>query len=334
MSALYRKQTCYLCEMPRSPWAVIHDFSELVCRSCVNYEGPDRIEVKIMMVKAEKEEYKQKYFNSKATLSHARRMRGSYGEGGGVKRESSNPYPVPRMGNSNSNSLQDGQVGVSPGVPSPLAAPPNGPTPPAGGPPPPGYLANNVGGGPGGMQTVTLDQVAFQRRPPPTGAPGYPGVGGQMMTSVGGMLGHQNPKNSMMQDVKLAGIRPNLPSTTKSSSNNSTSGQTGPPTPGSRADQVSSSSNGSNEGPGGPLLKCTNCNGKLEDTHFVQCPSNITHKFCFACCRESIIQQGSEAFCPSGERCPLQGSTVPWAFMQEEIETILGEKPEKAADKK
>ena len=31
-----------------------------------------------------------------------------------------------------------------------------------------------------------------------------------------------------------------------------------------------------------------------------------------------------QAFCPSGERCPLQGSTVPWAFMQEEIETIIG----------
>ena len=114
---------------------------------------------------------------------------------------------------------------------------------------------------------------------------------------------------------------------------------------------MSSSSNGSHDGPGGgggggPLLKCTNCNGKLEDTHFVQCPSNITHKFCFACCRDSIIKQGSEvscldqtrliiklkvvfqAFCPSGERCPLQGSTVPWAFMQEEIETILGEKSE------
>lgn len=56
--AAYRKQTCYLCEMPRSPWAVLHDFTETICRSCVNYEGPDRIET---------------------ILSSARRMRGNYG---------------------------------------------------------------------------------------------------------------------------------------------------------------------------------------------------------------------------------------------------------------
>ena len=74
------------------------------------------------------------------------------------------------------------------------------------------------------------------------------------------------------------------------------------------------------------ILTCSLCHDKLEDTHFVQCPSVNHHKFCFPCSRESIKKQGagSEVFCPSGERCPLQGSDLPWAFMQGEIATILG----------
>lgn len=74
------------------------------------------------------------------------------------------------------------------------------------------------------------------------------------------------------------------------------------------------------------ILTCSLCRDKLEDTHFVQCPSVPHHKFCFPCSRESIKKQGagSEVFCPSGERCPLQGSDLPWAFMQGEIATILG----------
>jgi len=80
--------------------------------------------------------------------------------------------------------------------------------------------------------------------------------------------------------------------------------------------------------PNNPLLKCTICAQRLEDTHFVQCPTAPHHKFCFPCSADWIKKQVStnpEVFCPSGERCPLGGSNVPWAFMQGEISTILAE---------
>ena len=32
-----------------------------------------------------------------------------------------------------------------------------------------------------------------------------------------------------------------------------------------------------------------------------------------------------QVYCPSGEKCPLADSQVPWAFMQNEIATILAE---------
>ncbi|XP_016117237.1 interferon regulatory factor 2-binding protein 1 [Sinocyclocheilus grahami] len=78
-------------------------------------------------------------------------------------------------------------------------------------------------------------------------------------------------------------------------------------------------------GGGGAPLCCTICHERLEDTHFVQCPSVPGHKFCFPCTRDFICRQGSgnEVYCPSGEKCPLVGSNVPWAFMQGEISTIL-----------
>ena len=77
-------------------------------------------------------------------------------------------------------------------------------------------------------------------------------------------------------------------------------------------------------------LRCTLCAEQLEDVHFVQCPSVGDHKFCFMCSRDSIRKQtagtapGGEVYCPSGEKCILAGSNIPWAFMQNEIAAILG----------
>ena len=133
------------------------------------------------------------------------------------------------------------------------------------------------------------------------------------------------PANGPSPMAALMSVTDNLPPGSPSRAETASRGSVGPlarrPTSGNPAD-----------GPDGAVpssesLKCTLCQERLEDTHFVQCPSVSDHKFCFPCSRDSIKRQGAgaEVYCPSGKKCPLVGSNVPWAFMQGEIATILGE---------
>ncbi|XP_067943241.1 interferon regulatory factor 2-binding protein-like A [Watersipora subatra] len=74
-------------------------------------------------------------------------------------------------------------------------------------------------------------------------------------------------------------------------------------------------------------MKCYLCCSQLEDAHYVQCPTVKGHRFCFPCSKDSIKHQQvaakKDVFCPSGKLCPLEGGTVPWAFLPSEITHIL-----------
>ncbi|CAH8825288.1 unnamed protein product [Trichobilharzia szidati] len=88
-------------------------------------------------------------------------------------------------------------------------------------------------------------------------------------------------------------------------------------------------------------ILCNLCPRHLEGSHFVQCPANPEHRFCFQCARNYLermmnehqtARSGSnlnnlkilEIYCPSGKKCVLPGSKSPWAFVTSEIAAILG----------
>lgn len=291
-----RRQQCYLCDLPRMPWAMLHDFSEPVCRGCVNYEGADRIEM---------------------VLEAARQLKVRQN---GFKREIE-PATVasrfrPAVDYSTKLHRGDEEPRVSPTVRT---------------------MSN-----PGGRHVppkreredddppIESKRLLIEERPPLTRGESLPS---SVMTFDG-----RYKKEHMVGRVYSLDTMPNMKAVLNAVIPTSTTAPLatllpdnsivpGKKTPVRSIPAESTDSPNPAEGGGPQALKCTLCQERLEDTHFVQCPSVSNHKFCFPCSRESIKSQGAvngnEVYCPSGEKCPLAGSNVPWAFMQGEISTIL-----------
>ncbi|XP_015246239.1 PREDICTED: interferon regulatory factor 2-binding protein 1-like [Cyprinodon variegatus] len=383
-SSSSRRQWCYLCDLPKMPWTVVWDFSEVVCRGCVNYEGANQIEFLIASARQLKRSHGMQDGNVRspgpspnkhgslaraepgpdAGRQHTERVdRGGRGEGGGtairvppngihreqppqeVNRQSPSSSRRPMIGaaippNLVTQSIAGIPPGLLPGMPAsltartaPMSSPMIFPAP---------VLAEmsrrqlGIGMGISPFITPELERELSSSQ-------------GQSKSQSQAQSGTSSSKSAPLSSSSFSmagGVSQTSPKPASSPAR-----QQRPPTARSGAEPLGSSSsaeaattaaaalpnNGaselgsasvSNTHPAGNTLSCTLCHERLEDTHFVQCPSVPGHRFCFPCTRVYIQSRrgDGEVYCPSGERCPLDNSpnSPPWAFMQGEVSTILG----------
>ena len=398
------RQQCYLCDLPRQPWALLLEFSEVVCRGCVNYEGADRIEIIIENARQMKRAQSHSHSNSPYVVSQSSSSQSSHGVNVVANDHHVVSAPLLRQ--------QSTQYKLAPTVHTNggLSAYENrnsGPhydlntNPQRGGSPARAYPSQIIAAtarssGQNNKRTIHTivdtdggDNDSQNRpqqliiedpsgivnvsRPPLTRGESLPAVmaapgvsiadpGLRKLTRDPHVVGHHSHPPmvgrvySFDATVTKTATIPIATANVAKSTFYSVTTTSSPPLPSNQlstatakkprlnetSSQSQSSSNATPPATATPPaaqpapLKCTLCQERLEDTHFVQCPSVSSHKFCFPCSRSSIKQQqqqhsttggsgAGEVYCPSGEKCPLLGSSIPWAFMQNEIATILQE---------
>uniref|UniRef100_A0A915ARB9 Interferon regulatory factor 2-binding protein 1 & 2 zinc finger domain-containing protein n=1 Tax=Parascaris univalens TaxID=6257 RepID=A0A915ARB9_PARUN len=344
-SRLAGRQHCFLCDLPRWPWAMCNDYVEPVCRGCVNYEGADRIENVIESARQMKRVHGfpvGEPANAAAPLRTAINQKESLMQtGAGRYSPAVNRGVNPTTATVQAPIAQQQQQAAAAAAAAAAVQMPQLPQL--------NQLTEalvqqqrfmSLAGRQAGQFTAEELHALQQLQRPlhlhnPLMQHGLPmGVFPNLVaSSVANLL----PPNASLaaavaasrkREHDLDDVKPDVYGKVQRGDAQTTS-----VSPTSTHSPDHSGHNGTNRrtfnnAQGNErVLKCTLCHERLEDTHFVQCPSVSAHKFCFPCSKESIKKQSNaqEVYCPSGEKCPLVGSQTPWAFMQGEIATILGE---------
>uniref|UniRef100_A0A668VSL0 Uncharacterized protein n=1 Tax=Oreochromis aureus TaxID=47969 RepID=A0A668VSL0_OREAU len=381
-----RRQWCYLCDLPKMPWTVVWDFSEVVCRGCVNYEGANQIEFLIASARQLKRTHGMQDGNVRSPgpspNKHGTSARGEVAADGGrphgdrfergvrgeitastirvppngLHRDGQPLQEVNRQSPSGSrrsmisaaippNLVTQSIAGIPPGILAGMPAGLTARTAPMSSPMifPAPVLAEmsrrQLGIGMGITPFITPElerELSSSQNQPKTQT--HTVVAGSSTSkstslasssfSMAGGVSQTSPKpasSPARQPRPLTARSGGEPLGSSTSAEAATTAAAALPHSGA-SELASASANNSHSA--GNSLSCTLCHERLEDTHFVQCPSVPGHRFCFPCTRGYIQSRhgDGEVYCPSGERCPLDTSpnSPPWAFMQGEITTILG----------
>ncbi|XP_069631551.1 interferon regulatory factor 2-binding protein 1-like [Haliaeetus albicilla] len=365
----WQRQWCYLCDLPKMPWAVVWDFSEAVCRGCVNFEGTDRIEPLLEAARHLRHSHAESQHRDAVPIPRLPEGLNRPEETTAKCRGPSLPVPCrPRsveclveLSEAMHGCAED-WLGKPPAVRERLAAlascaPFNvrfrkdhtlvGRVFAFSATPRPGFefelklfAEYPCGSGSIYASMLGLAKQMFQdclQVPGKAISSGYKyleyekqqGSGdwrllGELFTEAVRFFRHppapealpqQHPPPPMLPPCRRRKASPELDEPPPHRQH--LPGETSPNEPPSVRCLVEDSTS--------LMLCCGLCRQQLEDTHFVQCPSVLAHRFCFPCARHAIRAQGAggEVHCPSGGRCPLAGSGLPWAFMQGEIAAIL-----------